>query len=111
MPIGRFTPEQWLHVLRWRWAVENQCHNTWDRLMREDKRPWIHHPQGMVVVHLLRAIAHSALAIFRSVTQRSEDRRRVPWKQLFQALYVALCRVTEATLASLRPRRPLLDTS
>ena len=45
------------------------------------------------------------MALFRSVTQRSEERRRMPWRTLMRKATVALVAATEAQLAGLRPRR------
>ena len=50
--------------------------------MREDTRPWIMDPAGMVNVQLLRRIAYNILTLFRSVTLRSEARRAMPWTML-----------------------------
>jgi hypothetical protein len=50
----------------------------------EDDHPWFEAgedaPQGAVVVMLLRRIAHNFLALFRSLTQRSDEKRQTPWK-------------------------------
>lgn len=85
----RLTPEQWLLLIRRRWAVENACHNTFDTILREDTRPWIMRPRGMVVVMLLRRIAYNLLTLFRSVTLRGENRVR-PWKTLLADIYMML---------------------
>jgi hypothetical protein len=106
VPINRFTHQQWLLLVRRRWAVENECHNTWDRLMREDERRWVLDPQGMVVVMLLlRRLAFNMLALFRTVTQRSDDRRAIPWRDLMFGVSLALLTATRETFAGLRPRR------
>jgi predicted transposase YbfD/YdcC len=87
------TPEQWLSVIRGHWAVENQCHWTWDAVFREDERPWIRNdPQGALVVMLLRRMSFNMLALFRSVTQRSAERRQIPWRDLLRRMYnAAIC--------------------
>jgi hypothetical protein len=91
---GRLTDVQWLTVIRRHWAVENNCHNTWDRLLREDDRVWIREPQGMLVVQLLRRIAYNLMTLFRDVTQRSEEKRAMPWKDLMREFYLAFVRFT-----------------
>lgn len=99
------TARQWLLVVRSHWAVENNCHHTWDAVFREDDHPWIEKdPQGMVVVMLLRRIAYNLLALFRAVTQRSEDRRQTPWRVLLRWLLQAVLAATEDDLAGLRVR-------
>ena len=96
---------QWLRVVRLHWGVENNCHNTFDTVLLEDDKPWIEDcPKGALAVLLLRRIAYDMLALFRSVTLRSEERRRMPWKDLLRGLAQAFVAVTDATLAALRPR-------
>jgi len=96
---------QWLRLVRLHWGVENNCHNTFDTVFVEDDKPWIEDsPKGALAVLLLRRIAYNMLALFRSVTQRSEERRAMPWADLLRGLRNALVAATEAQLASLRPR-------
>jgi hypothetical protein len=96
---------QWLRVVRLHWGVENNCHNTFDTVFCEDDKPWIQNsPQGALAVLLLRRIAYDLLALFRSVTLRSEDRRHMPWADLLRGLAQAFVAITEAQLAGLRPR-------
>ncbi len=95
--------EQWLDLVRRYWGVENQCHHTWDTAFREDERPWIvTEPQGTVVLMLLRRIAYNALALFRSVTQRSEERRATPWKTLLRWVYNTLIAARSHDLDGMR---------
>lgn len=87
----RLTPSQWLHAVRAHWGVENNCHHTLDVAFREDERPWIESdPDGALALMLLRRIAYSALTLFRAVTQRAEQRRNTPWRELMHAVYLAL---------------------
>jgi hypothetical protein len=105
LPLERLSHEQWLLVVRRHWAIENNCHHTWDTAFREDERPWIEKdPQGMLVVTLLRRVAYNMLALFRSVTQRSEERRATPWKDLLRWMYQALFSATAADSDGLRTR-------
>ena len=92
-------------MIRQHWAVENQCHNTWDTVFKEDDRPWINSdPKGTVVVMLLRRLAYNMLALFRSVSQRSELRRQMPWRDLIRAMYNAMISLSGSDLAGLRAR-------
>ena len=59
----------------------------------------------MLVVMMLRRIAYNMLALFRSVTQRSEERRRMPWLELIEDVKLALVCATWAQLRGLRRRR------
>jgi hypothetical protein len=45
------------------------------------------------------------LTLFRSVTQRSDLRRNLPWKELSRAIDIALLTLTESDLAGMRRRR------
>ena len=106
LPLPRLSVDQWLYVVRCHWGVENTCHNTFDTAFAEDDRPWITaHPKGMVNVLLLRRIAFNIVTLFRSVTQRSEERRFAPWKDLLRWFYNALIAATDADLAGLRTRK------
>jgi len=104
LAANRLTAEQWNALLRRRWSVENQNHNTWDRIFCEDKRPWFHRPQGMVVVFLLRRIAYNMLAIFRACTLRGQRQRAQAWTELLPQIRDALIRATHEHLEGLRRR-------
>ncbi|MBM4346379.1 MAG: transposase, partial [Deltaproteobacteria bacterium] len=41
LPQASLTAAQWNELVRRRWSVENNNHNVWDRILEEDKRPWI----------------------------------------------------------------------
>lgn len=101
---SRLRPDKWLEMLRRRWAVENENHNTWDRIFREDDRPFILEPRGLLVVAILRRIAFNILALFRSVTLRAESSRATPWKTLLRAIHLALTVATSAMLDGVRSR-------
>lgn len=83
----RLAPGQWLKLARLRWSVENQGHHTFDTAFAEDRHPWItSDPRGMMAVLLLRRLAYNLIALYRAVTQRSDDNRRTPWRALIGAL-------------------------
>jgi hypothetical protein len=104
LPRGELTDEQWLLLVRRHWGVEvNHC--VLDTAFKEDDHPWIRtHPRAMVVLMALRRIAYNLLALYRGVTQRSEEKRATPWKDLMRWLYNAAICVTAAELEALRPR-------
>jgi hypothetical protein len=104
--MSRLTGEQWLKVVREHWAVENQCHGTWDTVFEEDDRPWIRNdPKGALVVMLLRRMASNMLALFRSVSQRSEERRTTPWRDLMRWIQNAVVSIQADEIATLRTRQ------
>jgi hypothetical protein len=103
--MSRLSSAQWLLLVRRHWGVENNCHHTLDTAFEEDDRPWIESdPRGVVVVALLRRAAYNILALFRSVTQRSAERRATPWLDLLRWFYNAIISATDADLSALRPR-------
>jgi len=108
LPIDALTGEQWLLAVRRHWAVENDCHNTWDKILREDDHPWIVAGdgacQGTVNVMLLRRLAYNLLALFRSVTQRGELHRQRPWRDLMRWVYNTLIAAQARDTAGLRSR-------
>jgi len=109
LAIDTLSYDQWLQAFRDHWGVENQCHNTWDTAFQEDNQPWIKtDPKGMVAVLVLRRIAYNQLALFRVVTQRSEERRQTPWKTVSRWVYNMLIAAQPADLEGLRDRKMAL---
>ena len=104
LPHCRLTPAHWLLVIRRHWGVET-AHQTLDVSFEEDEHPFIEqNPRGALVVAILRRIAYTILTLFRSVTQRSDERRHVPCKDLMRDLFVAFLTTTEQQIRDLRPR-------
>ena len=105
LPMDELSADQWLLAVRLHWGVENNCHHTWDTVFEEDDRPWIEKcPAAMVALMLLRRIAYNMLALFRSVTQRGEEQRLTPWRDLVRWLYQAVFSATSAEIDGLRTR-------
>lgn len=105
LPASRLTRAQWLRIVRLMWGVENAVHCTLDKSMREDEHPWIKaDPKATLVIALLRRIAYNLLALFRSVTLRSEHARSTPWKRLMRWVELALLTATHDDVAGLRAR-------
>ena len=102
---ARLSDAQWLRLIRLHWGVENTCHHTLDTAFAEDDHPWIEsNPQGALATMLLRRVALTLLSLFRSVTQRSDERRGTPWADLMRGLYNALIGATAEQLRNLRAR-------
>jgi hypothetical protein len=100
----RLTAAQWMHVIRAHWGVET-THQILDTALLEDDHPWIEsNPRAAYVLAVLRRIAYTMLALFRSVTQRSELRRAVPWKHLLQDIFLTLVTLPPEHLLGLRRR-------
>ena len=77
---------------------------SWDAVFKEDDRPWIRAPRGMLAVMALRRIAYNMLTLYRSMTQRSEERRQTPWDALIHEVRLVLYTATLVHIASLRSR-------
>ena len=78
----------------------------------EDDHPWMENdPQGTLVVMLLRRMAYNLMALFRGVSQRAEERRQTPWKDVMRWLYNALISVDELQICTLRQRPQIANTS
>ncbi len=105
----RLTGDQWLLLIRRRWSVENENHNTFDTVLHEDKRPWILDPRGMVVMMMLRRLTYNMLTLYRSVTLRSKTSRSQPWATLMRTVYNSLIKATEEAMAGLRRRQVVAD--
>lgn len=104
LPRCRLTVQHWLLVLRRHWGVETS-HQVVDTAFAEDDHPWIKaNPRATLVVAILRRIAYTILTLFRSVTQRSDQLRRLPWKTLMADVLFAFFTTTEQQLAGLRYR-------
>jgi Transposase DDE domain len=104
LAADRLTPAEWMLLIRRHWGVET-THQALDVAFEEDDHPWIEqNPRGTLVVAILRRIAYTLLALFRGVTQRSDERRATPWKRLLRPIHTALLVTTDAQLAGLRLR-------
>lgn len=103
---GRFTPEQWLAVIRAHWRVENDAHKTLDVVLGEDDHPWIRDPRGMLVLQVLRRIACNALGLLRFISLKEKTARRtaklIEWRHLLGDLRRALLAALEPHLDGLR---------
>jgi hypothetical protein len=98
LPSIRLTADHWLLVARRHWGVETS-HQILDNALEEDDHPWIEAcPRAALVVAILRPIAYTLLALFRSVTQRSDERRATPWETLMTDLFVAMITTTDLEL-------------
>lgn len=103
---------QWLALVRNHWSVENNCHNVWDKFFQEDSLPIIDKdPRGMVVVMVLRRIAYALAALFKSVTQRSDDKRQMPWREFFERVRDVFCSASDSQLLPLPEPQAATATS
>ena len=76
------SPDKWLKLVVQRWGVET-THQILDVAFSEDDRPWITaDAQGALAVMLLRRIAYTLVTLYRSVTQRSDENRILPFRRI-----------------------------
>jgi len=76
------------------------AHQLLDVAFCEDKPPWItSNPSGALVVAILRRIAYTMLTLYRSVIQRSDARRDVPWRTLLGEVFLAFVTLSNEQLA------------
>jgi len=98
------SPPQWLRLVRGHWGVESS-HNTLDTAFAEDDRPWIvADGNGMLVALVLRRIAYTLLALFRSVSLRSDQKGEIAWARLMRWVRDTAIAATAAHLAAIRSR-------
>jgi hypothetical protein len=101
-------------LVRRHWGVETS-HQILDTAFAEDDHPWVEaHPRAALSVAILRRTAYTLLTLFRSVTQRSEERRQVPWKRLMRDVLFTLVTTTRGTarrFTQTQHRRALLKKS
>lgn len=113
LPTERLTPAQWLRLVRSHWGVENNAHHALDVQFEEDDHLFVPtHAGASFCVMVLRRVVLNLLALFRSVSLKSEDRRNMPWSDLLHWIRRSLQSATQAQVDGLRPRpRMSLATS
>lgn len=84
-----------LKLARAHWRCENEGHWTADAIFDEDARrtPWTQHPDGVLVVGLLRVIAVNILAVLRALSRyKRDDKWLTPtWKMVIEQALLSLC--------------------
>ena len=104
----RLSPVQWMSLIRAHWGVET-THQILDVALQEDTHPWIEsEPRTALVVAVIRRIVYTMLALFRSVTQRSDQKRAIPWRALLDDIRDSLLVMADHHLSDLRRRTRLL---
>lgn len=92
---GQLGAEQALEVARCHWRCENEGHWTADAIWDEDARrtPWTQHPDGILVVGVLRAIAINILAMLRHLSwlKRGDEWVTPTWKTVIEQALLVLC--------------------
>jgi hypothetical protein len=94
-------PRPALDVSRAHWRCEGETHWTADAEMLEDRRrlAWSRHPNGLLIVSVLRMIAIAILAMARKLSHMGYSRETPSWAQVAEHFLLVLCGsilVTEA---------------
>ena len=86
-------PAAALRVSRAHWRCEDETHWTADAQLQED-RPrlaWSRHPNGILVVSVLRMIAIAILAAARRLSRMGYSRETPSWGQVAEHFLLELC--------------------
>jgi hypothetical protein len=109
LATDRLSPVQWMTLIRAHWGVET-THQILDVALQEDEHPWIEsEPRAALVVAVIRRIVYTMLALFRCVTQRSDQKRAVPWRALLDDIRDSLLILADHHLVGIRRRPRLLS--
>jgi hypothetical protein len=86
-------PRAALRVSRAHWRCEDETHWTADAQMLEDRRrlAWSRHPNGLLVVSVLRMIAIAILAIARRLSRMGYSLETPGWRQVAEHFLLQLC--------------------
>lgn len=84
-----------LKVARAHWRCENEGHWTADAIWDEDARrtPWTQHPDGVLVVGVLRVFALNILAVLRELSwlKRGDQWVTPTWQTVIEQAMLVLC--------------------
>jgi len=82
-----------LLVSRAHWRCEDETHWTADAEMQEDRRrlAWSRHPNGILVVAVLRMVAIAILAMARRLSRMGYSRETPSWGQVAEHFLMQLC--------------------
>lgn len=86
-------PRAALRVSRAHWRCEDETHWTADAEMQEDRRrlAWSRHPNGILIVAVLRMIAIAILAMARRLSRLGYSRETPSWGQVAEHFLLQLC--------------------
>ena len=105
METKELSAAKWLKLVVLRWGVET-VHQILDCTFQEDDRPWITaDSRGALAVMLLRRIAYTIVTLYRSITQRSDENRILPFRRIMKWIEDTLKWPNATELEGFRPRR------
>jgi len=82
-----------LTISRGHWRCENETHWSLDVMLGEDRRRlcWSRHPNGVLVVSVLRMIALAIMAIVRQLSRLSHSQEKPSWRDVAEHFLLVLC--------------------
>jgi len=91
--LEQLPPKAALKVSRAHWRCEEETHWTADTQLHEDRRrlAWSRHPNGLLIVSILRMIAIAILAVARRLSHIGYSRETPSWAQVAEHFLLALC--------------------
>ena len=92
-PPTALEPRVALKVSRAHWRCEDETHWTADAEMQEDRRrlAWSRHPNGILVVSVIRAIAIAILTLARRLSRMGYSNETPSWGQVAEHFLLQLC--------------------
>jgi len=87
------SPNEVMKISRGHWRCENETHWTADAELQEDRRrhAWSRHPNGVLVVTLLRMMALAILAVARRMSRMGHTCETPSWAQVAEHFLLQLC--------------------
>jgi predicted transposase YbfD/YdcC len=81
-----------LKIVRGHWRCENETHWTADVILNEDRRKlsWSRHPNGVLVVSVLRMIAINIMSVTRKLSRIGYTLERPSWQQVAEQQHVVI---------------------
>lgn len=87
------TPQDAMQISRGHWRCEDETHWTTDVELHEDRRrlSWSRHPNGVLVVSVLRMMALAILAVARRLSRIGYTKETPTWAQVAEHFLLQLC--------------------
>ncbi len=92
-PVSMLDAESCMRISRGHWRCENETHWTADAILQEDRRRhvWSRHPNGVLVVAVIRAMAQCILAVARKLSKIGYSCETPTWRQVIEHYFLVLC--------------------
>jgi hypothetical protein len=93
LSVYALSPTVAMKISRGHWRCENETHWTSDAELQEDRRrhAWSRHPNGVLVVSVLRMMALAILAVARRLSRMGHTHETPSWAQVAEHFLLQLC--------------------